>query len=72
MITIKTDITVGQQIKDLCKNNDIKMFKLCKQIGITHATLSRMIDKNPKSIEIVISLFKEIEKEIYKRKFQEE
>jgi hypothetical protein len=72
MITIRTDMPVGQQIKELCKEHDIKMFKLCNNIGITQATLSHMIDRNPKSIEIVILLFQQIEKEVDKRKFQGE
>jgi transcriptional regulator with XRE-family HTH domain len=72
MLTIRTDIPVGQQIKELCKDNDIKMFKICDKVGMTQATLSKMINKNPKSIEIMILLFQELEKEIEKRKFQGE
>lgn len=43
-------MTIGQKIKKLCEENNIKPCELSKSIGITHATLSRYItgDREPK------------------------
>lgn len=43
-------MTIGQNIKKLCEENNIKPCELAESIGITHATLSRYIsgDREPK------------------------
>ncbi len=56
-IEISTAETVGHQIRSLAQQKKIRMCVLCEQIGIKQGTFTKMIKRNPKSIEIMIKMF---------------
>jgi hypothetical protein len=56
-IELTTTETIGHQIRELARSKNIRMCHLCEQIGIKQGTFTKMIKRNPKSIEVMIKFF---------------
>jgi predicted transcriptional regulator len=60
IIQINTDEPIGLQIKRICRRKKIPLYKVCKEAGITTATMSNWIKENPTTIKNMFAILEAV------------
>jgi transcriptional regulator with XRE-family HTH domain len=60
IIQINTDEPIGLQIKRICRRKKIPLYKVCKEAGITTATMSNWIKENPTTIKKMFAILEAV------------
>jgi len=60
IIQINTDENIGVQIKRICRRKKVPLYKVCKEAGITTATVANWVKENPDSIKKMFAVLEAV------------